>query len=177
MSSDCSSGRSIAGTSRALEPAQERRGRHATNIVGVPWKQRDRPVEAIDFTVFAAMPFSPSFDDVFFLGIKPAAESVGGRAVRVDQIVHGGDAVAETLKQIQACKLVVGDVSTSEPDVLYELGYAYALAKPCVQICSTSYGDLPFMIRNRETVLYLPGRIHLLTQQLSLYLASFLEQT
>jgi nucleoside 2-deoxyribosyltransferase len=120
------------------------------------------------------MPFDPAFDDVFFVGVKHAARSIGATAIRVDQTMHGRDAVVETQQLIRRCSVVVADVSTSEPDVLYELGFAQALGKPSVQICSTAYEDLPFMVRNRETLLYRPGRTHLLGEQLAVYLSRML---
>lgn len=125
--------------------------------------------------IFAAMPFAASFEDVYYIGIRAAARALGGRAVRVDHLMHGGDAVRQTEAQLRRCKAVVADVSTNEADVLYELGYARALGKPCVQICSTPYEDLPFMIRNTETLLYAPGRTHLLGRQLATYLRALLE--
>ena len=73
------------------------------------------------------------------------------------------------------CRAVIADLSTNEPDVLYELGLAHALQKPTVQICNTEYVELPFMVRNRETLLYQNGQIHLLSSRLSIYLQRLLE--
>lgn len=151
--------------------------RHASNLVDIPVgatveHHRD---EGRTFTLFAAMPFDPVFDDVFFVAIRSAAHALGGRAVRVDQEMHASDAVAKTQELIRNCRAVVADLSTSEPDVLYELGIAHALGKPSVQICRTAYSDLPFMVRNRETLLYEVGRTHLLGQQLVTYLAGLFD--
>ena len=167
--------RGIAGISREGEPSRERFGRHASNVVDVPAEaSSSTKIVTETFTIFAAMPFDPAFDDVFFVGVQAAAHSIGGHAIRVDQVMHGTDAVAETQRQIRDCRAVVADVSTSEPDVLYELGFAQALGKPSVQICCTSYDDLPFMVRNRETILYHQGRTHLLGRKLAVYLAHML---
>lgn len=127
-----------------------------------------------DFTIFAAMPFDPTFDDVFYVAIEAAARSSGGRAVRVDQVMHGDDAVLATKREIERCRVVVADLSTNEPDVLYELGMAHALGKPTVQICRRAFDDLPFMVRNRETLLYQEGGTYLLGQQLGVYLRHIL---
>lgn len=125
--------------------------------------------------VFAAMPFAAAFDDVFHVGIKSAARALGGEAVRVDHVLHGGDAVAETERLLRQCRVVVADVSTNEPDVLYELGFARALGKPAVQLCSTSHERLPFMIRNYETLLYSPGQTYVLGRQLEIFLRRMLD--
>ena len=165
--------RGISGVSRVEEPAG--RGRHISNVTAA----RGSPVEGPPhsdgrLTIFAAMPFDPAFDDVYFVGIVAAAKALGGTAIRVDQVMHGADAVAETQRQIRRCDAVIADLSTSEPDVLYELGFAEAIGKPSVQICSTPYDELPFMVRNRDTLLYRPGRTHLLGQQLATYLSQLL---
>jgi hypothetical protein len=167
--------RGIAGVSRATEPDHPTGHRHASNVVKVSASNVTRTEPRVDqFTIFAAMPFDPTFDDVFFVGVMSAARTTGGRAVRVDQMMHGRDAVNETQQLIRRCRVVVADVSTSEPDVLYELGFAQALGKPSVQICCTPYDELPFMVRNRETLLYRPGRTHILGQQLAVYLTRML---
>jgi hypothetical protein len=158
--------------------------RHASNVVDVDVdihegdssgrvREDARPA---GFTVFAAMPFDPDYDDVFFVAIRAAVRRVGGTAVRVDRLMHGGDAVAATHEQLRRCAAVVADVSTNEPDVLYELGVAHGLGKPSVQLCRTRYEDLPFMVRNQETLLYEAGRTHALGQQLAVYLAAVLSR-
>ena len=165
--------RGVSGVSRVEEPAG--RGRHVTNVITTGGSTREEPPRSeTALTIFAAMPFDPAFDDVYFVGIAAAAKAVGGIAIRVDQVMHGADAVAETQQQIRRCHAVIADLSTSEPDVLYELGFAEAIGKPSVQICSTPYDDLPFMVRNRDTLLYRPGRTHLLGQQLATYLTRLL---
>jgi hypothetical protein len=176
MSADYGGQRGVAGISRVAEPDPEGRRGHASNVVKVPPRVGGGSKPAAEhFTIFAAMPFDPAFDDVFFVGVLGAARVIGGQAVRVDQVMHGRDAVAETQQQLRRCRAVVADLSTNEPDVLYELGFAQALGKPSVQICCTPYDDLPFMVRNRETLLYRPGRTHLLGQQLAVYLTKLLD--
>lgn len=124
--------------------------------------------------VFAALPFDPSFEDVYYVAMSPAAAALGLACVRVDQTYHGGDAVAEAYRQIRACRAVVADVTHAQPDVLYELGFAHALGKPTLQICATGHQDLPFSVRNRDTLLYEQGRTHLLRAHLESYLAVLL---
>jgi hypothetical protein len=178
-----------SGTSRGISWLSRLTGavgsvRQASNVVDVDVEPQGhdswhaaRPGEpAAQFTVFAAMPFHPDFDDVFFVAIRTAVQQVGGTAVRVDRLMHGSDAVAATHEQLRTCAAVIADVSTNEPDVLYELGVAHGLGKPSVQICRGRYEELPFMVRNRETLLYEAGRTHALGQQLAIYLAAVLSR-
>lgn len=122
--------------------------------------------------IFAAMPFDPAYDDVFFVAVRAAARAAGGRAVRVDQVMHAADAVLETERLLRQCSVVVADLSTNEADVLYEVGYARAIGTPVVQICAATHDSLPFMVRNNETLLYEPGRTYLLIDALAPYLKS-----
>lgn len=126
-------------------------------------------------TAFAAIPFDGSFADVFHVGMVPAATAVGLSCVRVDQTFHGSDSVAESQRQIAAARVVIADVTNAQRDVLYELGYAHALGVPTVQICATSFVELPFSIRNRDTLPYELGRTYLLASRLEAYLRRLLE--
>lgn len=144
--------------------------RPASNLVG---GAPDNPAYGT-FTVFAAMPFNPLYEDVFHVAIKAGVQQVGGRAVRVDRLMHGGDAVQETLRQIGTCRAVVADLSTGEPDVFFEVGFAQALGKPILRLCSTAYTELPFMVRNQETLSYTLGRTHRLAARIAVYLEQLL---
>ncbi len=88
--------------------------------------------------------------------------------------MHADDAVSQTERLLGRCAVVVADLSTNEADVLYEVGYARALGRPVVQICAATHGSLPFMVRNRETLLYEPGRTYLLVDELASYLRAVL---
>lgn len=71
---------------------------------------------------------------------------------------------------IRESDAVIVDPSDSRPNVLYEAGYAEALGKPTVQICSTAVTALPFDVRNRPTIAYKKGQtlrlVRLLVNQL-----------
>ncbi|MBG6189612.1 hypothetical protein IWX64_000532 [Arthrobacter sp. CAN_A212] len=121
-------------------------------------------------TVFAAMPFDSVFEDVYHVAICGAVRSVGFIPIRVDLLKHGQDSVSETYRQIKNCYAVIADLSTAEPNVLLEVGYAHALGKPIVQLCNTVPEDLPFMVRNRDTIFYRTGQTHLLMGEISDYL-------
>jgi hypothetical protein len=150
-------------------------GRGSNVLAPTAFDEASTSDPAPGFTVFAAMPFDPSFDDVFHVAIKPAVNAVGGEAVRIDQVMHASDAVSATWGAIEQASVVVADVSTSEPDVLYELGLAHAMGKPALQICSSEYRGLPFMIRNRETLLYQLGQTYLLAERLKVYLRTIID--
>ena len=65
-------------------------------------------------------------------------------ANRVDRREFQGNVVEEIDRLIRKASAVIVDLSESKPNVLYEAGFAHALKKPCVHICSTPMDKLPF---------------------------------
>src|SRR6185436_18988176 len=118
-------------------------------------------------TIFAAMPFSGLYEDAFFVAITYAAEKVGAAAKRVDQDPFEGDVVERIETLIRSSAAVVADLSESRPNVLYEVGFARALGIPTIPICSTPLSDLPFDVRNWNTLAYAKGRTHELRERLA----------
>ena len=99
----------------------------------------------------------------------------GAICTRVDQQPFSGDIVARVRSLIDDALAVIVDLSESKPNVLYELGYAHGIQRPTVHICSTSLADLPFDIRNWNTIRYEPGRTHALREPLEQALRAAIE--
>lgn len=131
-------------------------------------------VTPVGRTVFVAMPFAPHYDDVFYFGMRAAAESAKITTVRVDHEAFSGDVVGEIRQLLRSSSGVIADVSESRPNVLYELGYGHALGKPTIQICNTPLSEIPFDIRNDKTIGYERGRTKPLQRQLAEWLETVL---
>lgn len=108
--------------------------------------------------VFASMPFAQMYDDTFLVAIEPASLVNGAIAERVDHNGTVGPVVPQIKTMIKTAKVVVADLSDSRPNVLHEVGYAEALGKPVIQICSTATSLLPFNVRNNQTIKYSLGQ-------------------
>jgi hypothetical protein len=117
--------------------------------------------------VFAAMPFSPEYNDVFFVAMASACERVNLACRRVDKEEFTGDIVDRIHDMIRNCVGVIADLSESRPNVLYEVGYAHALGKPTVHICSTPLDELPFDVHGWSTVSYAKGQTYELISPLA----------
>jgi hypothetical protein len=117
--------------------------------------------------IFAAMPFAGRYDDVFFVAMSYAAEQIGSVCKRVDKVEFSGDIVVEIEKLIREARAVIIDLSESKPNVLYEAGYAHALNKPVVHICSTPLEDLPFDVAQWNTLPYAQGQTFGLKESLA----------
>jgi hypothetical protein len=103
--------------------------------------------------VFVAMPFDPSFDDLYHLGIKPACEKAGAVAERVDEQIFQESILQRIYSQIAKADVVVADVTGMSPNVFYEIGYAHALGKSVVLLAG-SEDDIPFDLKHYTHVVY-----------------------
>jgi hypothetical protein len=140
-------------------------------------KARANPPEVtrIERLVFAAMPFAPQYEDVFFVAMSYAAEQVGAVCDRVDRREFQGNVVEEVHRMIRKASAVIVDLSESKPNVLYEAGFAHALKKPCIHICSTSLEKIPFDVAQWKTTPYEPGQTHKLRRDLTQRLKAIFE--
>jgi hypothetical protein len=156
-------------------------GRLTTALALLMQSSKAQPAGAVrtggpsERTVFAAMPFAPEFDDVFFVAMTYAAQSVDAVCKRIDKEDFSGDIVSELKALIEKSVAVVADLSGARPNVLFELGYAQGIPRPTVQISSTSLDSLPFDVRNWSVISYVAGQTTLLREPLSKRLKAVLE--
>lgn len=100
------------------------------------------------------MPFDPSFDDIYKLGIKGAvAEFSDMRAERVDEQMYSEGILERIYRQIEASDIVVADMTGQNPNVFYEVGYAHAKGKLCILLTSNA-NDIPFDLKHRRHIIY-----------------------
>lgn len=105
------------------------------------------------FQPFDKGDFDKRFDDV----LAPAIEAAGMQAYRVDRDL-GSTIPVDTLHQeIRSAVICVADITTRNPNVMYELGYAIAAGKDVVIICGPSGEKFPFDIQHRGILTYSVG--------------------
>lgn len=105
--------------------------------------------------IFVMMPFAEPFDTLYRDVINPVAKEQGFDVVRVDEIVGPGMVNEDIQRQIEGAHAVVAEISTQNPNVFYELGYAHALQKPAVLLVRRSDGAaMPFDIRSYRAIFY-----------------------
>lgn len=117
---------------------------------------------------FDAGKFDKRFDQVF----KPAIEIAGLEAYRVDKdprVEVPIDAIEEGIRGAAVC---LADITTDNPNVWYELGYAFASGRPVVMVCSEERAarKYPFDIQHRTVISYLveaPGDFEKLRESLT----------
>lgn len=110
-------------------------------------------------TCFVIQPFDSGkfdkrFDDVYV----PAIEAAGLEPYRVDRdpgVEVPIEAIEEGIRNAAVC---LADITTDNPNVWYELGFAFATGRPVVMVCSNERisGKYPFDIQHRTVIQYKP---------------------
>lgn len=101
---------------------------------------------------FVLQPFSSQFDAAYQL-IIAAAQSAGVETWRLDQVAVAGSITEQLYAAIEQSDLIICDITHSNPNVMYELGYAHALRKPVIIISQRSE-HMPFDVRSVRTLFY-----------------------
>lgn len=106
---------------------------------------------------FVIQPFDSGKFDKRFLDIyKPAIESAGLEAYRVDTdpcVLVPIESIEKGIRQAVIC---LADITTDNPNVWYELGFAFAASRPVVMVCSEERTSkkYPFDIQHRSVISY-----------------------
>jgi hypothetical protein len=106
-------------------------------------------------TCFVIQPFDGGkydkrFEDVYV----PAIEAAGLTPYRVDRDA-GVEMPIDSIEQgIRNAAVCLADITADNPNVWYELGYAYAGRRPIVMVCSNERTKYPFDIQHRTVISY-----------------------
>ena len=126
---------------------------------------------------FVIMPFSTSVvkKEVLTEAVSKAVEDVGLKAVRGDTEPRSEQIVDQIYGEIVEAKIIIADLTDSNPNVFYELGIAHGLDRPVVQIINKNSGSLPFDIQGIRTIIYDPDDLPALREDLAKALKRHLE--
>jgi hypothetical protein len=108
---------------------------------------------------FVIQPFDRNkFDQRYRDSYKPAIESAGYEPYRIDMDVSVQIPIQEIEDQIRNADVCFADISLDNPNVWYELGFAYACKKDVVMVCSNErLGNFPFDIAHKFILKYNTG--------------------
>ena len=110
-------------------------------------------------TCFVIQPFDKDkfdkrFNDIF----EPAIRNAGYTSYRVDKDNSVLIPIDEIEKGIKDSSICFAEISTDNPNVWYELGYAFACGKNVIMVCSDErIGKFPFDIQHRFIITYRTG--------------------
>ena len=116
--------------------------------------------------VFVAMPFAPEFENIYDFGLRLPIEQNNLLPVRTDKEFFVGSIMDEIKQRINDSAFIVADVTTLNPNVMFELGYAHGCQKPTI-IISRSDQKLPFDVAGMNVIFYDPLLIRDLSKSLT----------
>ncbi len=103
--------------------------------------------------IFVAMPFAEEMDDIFHYGIQGAVKEAGFLCERADLSTFTGDVIEWVKKRIASSTLVIADLSTANPNVYLEVGFAWGCNRPTVLLCRTGT-ELKFDVKSQRCLIY-----------------------
>ncbi len=86
--------------------------------------------------------------------IRPAVEQAGLRCIRADEVIHSGVIDLEMYEMLLRADLVVADISTGNPNAIYELGVRHALCPNSTIVMKEDAGRLYFDLDHVSTFHY-----------------------
>lgn len=106
-------------------------------------------------TCFVIQPFDRGKYDKRYDGVfRPAIVAAGLDAYRVDHDASVEVPITSIEDGIRNSAICLADISEDNANVWFELGYALALGRPVVMVCSTDRQKFPFDIQHRMVILY-----------------------
>jgi hypothetical protein len=118
---------------------------------GYEIQEKDSTENIKDFSVFVIMPFQSTYDTFYEWSLKRylkeglKIENIDKQIRRADEFRDIGYVMCEKICiRIQEADLIVVDLSTENPNVMYEMGLAVGLNKPLLVICNQANKDERF---------------------------------
>jgi len=106
-------------------------------------------------TCFVIQPFDNGrFDKRYEDTFRPAIIAAGLKSYRVDQDPASLVPIEDIEAGIRRCDVCFAEISTDNPNVWFELGFAIAARKPVVMACSDDRTRFPFDVQHRSIIRY-----------------------
>lgn len=102
---------------------------------------------------FVVMQFSSPYNELYEDVIKKVCKEFDLTVIRADETYGPGLILADIIKQLNESRLIIAEISQSNPNVFYEVGYAHALNKPTILIAE-KMTKLPFDVSPFRTLFY-----------------------
>ena len=129
---------------------------------------------------FVIQPFNQTYDERFEDIFKPAIEAAGLEAYRTDQDPAVQVPIEAIEEGIRSASICLAEITTDNPNVWYELGFAFASKKPVIMVCSDERTErrFPFDIQHRTILTYTsksPRGFSRLAQEITRRISAVLE--
>ena len=103
---------------------------------------------------FVIMPFEvPLLQEIYEQHVKGVVEETGLSCIRGDDIYGINSVMEDVWTSLCRCRIVLGEFTGRNPNVLYEAGIAHTLGKPLVMI-TQDLSDIPFDFKHIRVIEY-----------------------
>ena len=109
-----------------------------------------------DLACFVIMPFRDEFDAVYEVVQKAVAHAIPGEQIDcycLKEVQAAGRITDDIIDSVNKATLCIADVTGSNPNVMWETGYAMAKDKPTILIAQ-NLGGLPFDLKVHRVLPY-----------------------
>jgi hypothetical protein len=103
--------------------------------------------------MFVAMPFRDEMEDVYEYGIQNAVRKAGFLCERADLSAFTGDVMDWVRKRIRSASLVIADLTSANPNVYLEVGYAWGAGVKTVLLVQEA-DRLKFDVQGQRCIAY-----------------------
>ncbi len=105
--------------------------------------------------VFVAMPFADTYDDHYYLALRPAITDNDYLCIRLDQDDNAftGDIMTQVKQRIREAAFVVALLDGENPNVYLEVGYAWGVGTPTILVLHEDQPP-PFDVQGARLLLY-----------------------
>ena len=102
---------------------------------------------------FVLMPLHDPFTSIFEQHIKPIAKARGLTAIKANDINSNKPIMEDVWKHLNQSRLVIADLTDSNPNVFYELGIAHTIGKEVIMV-SQHTTRVPFDVGHARYIEY-----------------------
>jgi len=124
------------------------------------WMSGESEIRVTDFRVdretpkaFVVMQFSEPYNELYQDVIRPVCEGFDVEVERADETVGPGFIVQDVVNKIQTATFIIADITPPNPNVFFEVGYAYAVGRPTILVAE-GQAQLPFDVSGFRTLFY-----------------------
>lgn len=127
-----------------------------SSILATTFELPTENLESDDSTLplaFVLMPFQDPFNKYYNSIILPSIREAGFNGLRADQIFGPTEIVQDIWKAINEAEIIIAELTTKNPNVMYELGLSHAIGKSVIML-SQGIDDIPFDLRSLRCIIY-----------------------
>ncbi|WP_201547258.1 tetratricopeptide repeat-containing protein [Psychrobacter immobilis] len=106
--------------------------------------------EKVDYVSGRTLDLDATFEAI----IKPACEELNYKCIRADEIHHSGVIDLKMYKMLLEADLVIADISTSNPNAIYEVGVRHALRRKATILMKEDQCKFYFDLDHVSTITY-----------------------